>query len=349
MSKKRGLGKGMGALLSANPRKKPTAQTPDVAPSAIPPETGSGTAPQTVPKSAPQSASQTTHQAADKTASERPSSVAPTSAVEPATHDGAERVRLLPVDRIRRGSYQPRQHFDQTALRELADSLSQQGMIQPVLVRPLADGYEIVAGERRWRAAQLAGMHDIPAIVRELDDQSVAAVSLIENIQRKDLNPMEEAEALSRLQHEFGMTHQAVAEAVGRSRTAVSNLMRLLDLHDEVKLMLARGDIDMGHARALLALARKDQPEVARKVHRQDLSVRATEKLVKGIMEGRSSQPTNTTTDPDILSLQQRIGETLGAPVVIKHRAGGRGKLEISYTSLDELDGILAHIEKTER
>ncbi len=335
----------MGALLSANPRTKPAA-TPNSTDDA----TATDAKPGSLLKSSTPEASQKPN---TEQSSPLPDSVASNTMPsgktdgQSDTESGSERVRLLPVDRIRRGTFQPRQHFDQTALRELADSLEQQGMIQPVLVRPLADGYEIVAGERRWRAAQLAGMHDIPAIIRVLDDQSVAAVSLIENIQRKDLNPMEEAEALSRLQLEFGMTHQSVADAVGRSRAAVSNLMRLLDLHDEVKLMVARADIDMGHARALLALPKQDQPDVARKVHRQDLSVRATEKLVKGIVEGRPSGPSSRSVDPDILSLQQRIGETLGASVVIKHKAGGRGKLEISYTSLDELDGILAHIEKT--
>ena len=334
MSKKRGLGKGMGALLSANPRTKPN----NTAATTANPATDVA-----------DSVTQTPAPVTTQTPLSSASAVTQAPADSPGTQEtGVERIRSLPVDRIRRGSYQPRQHFDQTALRELADSLEQQGMIQPVLVRPLADGYEIVAGERRWRAAQLAGMHDIPAIVRELDDQSVAAVSLIENIQRKDLNPLEEAEALSRLQHEFGMTHQTVADAVGRSRTAVSNLMRLLELHDEVKLMLARGDIDMGHARALLALPRRDQPDTARKIHQKDLSVRATEQWVKGILEGRPVAVAGKPVDPDILSLQQRLGETLGAPVLIKHKAGGRGKLEISYTSLDELDGILAHLEKTE-
>jgi len=283
MSKKRGLGKGMGALLSANPRTKPN----NTAATTANPATDVA-----------DSVTQTPAPVTTQTPLSSASAVTQAPADSPGTQEtGAERIRSLPVDRIRRGSYQPRQHFDQTALRELADSLEQQGMIQPVLVRPLADGYEIVAGERRWRAAQLAGMHDIPAIVRELDDQSVAAVSLIENIQRKDLN---------------------------------------------------RGDIDMGHARALLALPRRDQPDTARKIHQKDLSVRATEQWVKGILEGRPVAVAGKPVDPDILSLQQRLGETLGAPVLIKHKAGGRGKLEISYTSLDELDGILAHLEKTE-
>ena len=246
---------------------------------------------------------------------------------------------------IRRGTYQPRQHFDQDLLQELADSLLVQGMIQPILVRPFADGYEIIAGERRWRAAQLAGLHDIPAIIRELDDQSVAAVSLIENIQRKDLNPLEEARALQRLQTEFGMTHQSVAEAVGRSRAAVTNLLRLLDLHDEVKVMLDRGDLDMGHARALLGVAPARQVELAQQVVTRGMSVRATEALVRADKEPAKSPTPVQKRDPDIVVLEKNLGEKLGAGVVIHHQNSGRGKLEITYTTLDELEGILAHIK----
>lgn len=258
-----------------------------------------------------------------------------------------ETLRQLPVDQIRRGSYQPRQHFDKDALQELADSLKVQGMVQPVLVRPFAGGYEIVAGERRWRAAQLAGMHDIPAIVRDMDDQSVAAVSLIENIQRKDLNPMEEARALERLQSEFGMTHESVAESIGRSRAAVTNLLRLLDLHEEVKVMLDKGLLDMGHARALLGVATERQVELAQKVVKKGLSVRAVEQLVRAEKGPRKKKPGKSTApvDPNIESLQRQLGDTLGASVQIQHQSDGGGRLEIRYNSLDELDGILEHIK----
>ncbi|MBX2882874.1 MAG: ParB/RepB/Spo0J family partition protein [Granulosicoccus sp.] len=256
----------------------------------------------------------------------------------------SESLRSIPVEKIRRGTYQPRKHFDQEALQELADSLKAQGMIQPILVRPFAGAYEIVAGERRWRAAQLAGIQAIPAIVRELDDQSVAAVSLIENIQRKDLNPLEEARALQRLQTEFGMTHQAVAEAVGRSRAAVTNLLRLLDLHEEVKVMLDRGDLDMGHARALLGLEEAAQVQLAEEIINKGLSVRATEKRVREDKQPKAKAGPQKRRDPDIVQLEKSLGETLGAPVAIRHLDSGGGKLEIGYTTLEELEGILAHI-----
>lgn len=258
----------------------------------------------------------------------------------------SERLLQLPVEKIRRGSYQPRRQFDQEALQELAESLKSQGLIQPILVRPFADGYEIIAGERRWRAAQLAGMQKIPAIVRELDDQSVAAVSLIENIQRKDLNPMDEARGLQRLHTEFAMTHQAVAEAVGRSRVAVSNLMRLLELDDEVKVLVDRGDLDMGHARALLGAQPDRQFPLAQQVIKKGLSVRATEQLVKADQQSDPVKPSQARRDPNIVTLEKRLSDTLGASVSINHSESGKGKLEISYTSLDELDGILAHIDK---
>jgi len=255
-----------------------------------------------------------------------------------------ESLRHIPIENIRRGSYQPRQNFDQEALQELADSLLVQGMIQPILVRPFAGGYEIVAGERRWRAAQLAGMQSVPAIIRELDDKSVAAVSLIENIQRKDLKALEEARALQRLQTEFGMTHQAVAEAVGRSRAAVTNLLRLLDLHEEVKVMLNRGDLDMGHARALLGLPPARQVTLADVIISRGLSVRATEKLVREDKQPAKKALPEKHRDPDIVLLEKSLGDTLGAAVVIRHQPGGGGRLEINYHSVEELEGILAHI-----
>lgn len=318
MAKKRGLGKGMGALLdgvTSQHAKSARVNIDDVGelPSEI-------QADWPVDKDAPD----------ELTAAERAGS--------------GESLRSIPVEKIRRGTYQPRQHFDQDALQELADSLKAQGMIQPILVRPFAGGYEIVAGERRWRAAQLAGIQAIPAIVRELDDQSVAAVSLIENIQRKDLNPLEEARALQRLQTEFGMTHQAVAEAVGRSRAAVTNLLRLLDLHDEVKVMLDRGDLDMGHARALLGLEQSRQVQLAEEVINKGLSVRATEKRVREDKQPKVKAAVSKRRDPDIVQLEKSLGETLGASVAIRHQDSGGGKLEIGYTTLEELEGILAHI-----
>jgi len=247
---------------------------------------------------------------------------------------------------LRRGVYQPRREFDQELLAELAESLKKQGMIQPILVRPFAGAFELIAGERRWRAAQLAGMGEIPAIVRELDDQSVASVALIENIQRKDLSPLEEAQALARLCDEFGMTHQAVADSVGRARASVSNLMRLLELHDEVKVMIDKGELEMGHARALLTLDTKDQVELAKRIAREGLSVRAAEKLAKAVKEGMTAiiKPP-ATVDPDIERLSRKLSDLLGAPVAIRHQKRGTGKLEISYNSVGELEGILAHIK----
>ncbi len=258
-----------------------------------------------------------------------------------------DRLRVLGVDQIKRGEYQPRRHFDKTLLQELADSLLAQGLIQPILVRPAGASFELIAGERRWRAAQLAGITEIPAIVRDLDDQSVAAVSLIENIQRADLNPLEEAQALERLCDEFSMTHQAVAEAVGRSRASVTNLMRLLELHDEVKQRVDNGELDMGHARALLGASHSDQPDLARRIIKQGMTVRAVEKLVRDLREGKPLEPAKSAsnTDPNIAALSKKIGGVLGAPVTIKHQKNGGGKLEISYSSLAELDGILAHIK----
>jgi ParB family chromosome partitioning protein len=254
-------------------------------------------------------------------------------------------LRMLGVDQIRRGAYQPRRQFDQELLQELAASLKAQGMIQPILVRPFAGAYEIIAGERRWRAAQLAGIGEVPAIVRELDDQSVAAVSLIENIQRKDLNPLEEAQALQRLCEEFAMTHQAVADSVGRSRAAVTNLMRLLELHDEVKKLIDRGEVDMGHARALLGAPAADQLAIAQRIVKQGLTVRAVEKLVRELKNGKATTTAKSVSDPDIDVLTRRLGDMLGAPVRIRHKQSGAGKLEIAYTSVDELEGILAHIK----
>ena len=255
-------------------------------------------------------------------------------------------LKKLPVERIRPGQYQPRTRMDPDALQELADSIQAQGLVQPVVVRKLGGGeYELIAGERRWRASQLAGLHEIPAIVREIPDQAAAAMSLIENIQREDLNALEEASALRRLIDDFGLTHQQTAEAVGRSRAAVTNLLRLLDLQAETKILVDAGQLEMGHARALLALQGQQQVETAQKVASRQLSVRETERLVKGILEGGQKPVAKLKPSPDVVKLEKTLADTLGATVSIRYNRTGKGKLIIEYNSLDELDGILGHIQ----
>ena len=258
--------------------------------------------------------------------------------------DGA--LCTLPVDIIQRGKYQPRIDMHKETLQDLADSISAQGVMQPIVVRSVggAGKYEIIAGERRWRAAQLAGLHEIPAIVREVEDRAAMAIALVENIQRENLNPLEEARALDRLIREFELTHEQAAEAVGRSRAAVSNLLRLLELEDGVKDMVEHGVLEMGHARALLALSGARQIEAARQVKARGLSVRATEGLVRQLLQPRKARTAATAKDPDIQRLESSLAGKLGASVQIRAGRGGKGKLEISYNSLDELDGILAHI-----
>lgn len=256
-------------------------------------------------------------------------------------------LRNLPVDVMQRGKYQPRLDMHPDSLEELADSIRAQGVVQPIVVRPIEEPgrYEIIAGERRWRASQLAGLHEIPAVVRDVPDQAAIAMALIENIQREELNPMEEAHALQRLIDEFGLTHQETAEAVGRSRAAVSNLLRLLTLNDDVKHMVENGDLEMGHARALLALSGDLQSQTARQVAGRGLSVRETERLVKRLQQEPGSQKKPKVVDPDIRRLEQTISDKLGARVAIQHGSKGKGKLVIQYNSLDELDGILEHIK----
>lgn len=259
----------------------------------------------------------------------------------------ASQLKQLPVEKILPSPYQPRKNIAPEGLQSLADSIKAQGLVQPIVVRKVTDGqYELIAGERRWRAAQLVGLVDIPAIVREIPDQAAAAMALIENIQREDLNALEEAQALNRLIHEFGLTHQQTAEAVGRSRAAVSNLLRLLELESQCKVLLEEGKLEMGHARALLALQGKQQIELAHKVAQYQLSVRATEKLVKQTLAGELQAITTSkpTVSADINQLQSALADTLGAKVSINHSKRGKGKLVIEYNSLDELDGILAHI-----
>ncbi|HYW04770.1 MAG TPA: ParB/RepB/Spo0J family partition protein [Gammaproteobacteria bacterium] len=253
-------------------------------------------------------------------------------------------LRHLGVEVIRRSRYQPRENFDSESLRELADSIRSQGVVQPVVVRPLDEGgYELIAGERRWRAAQLAGLREIPVVVREVPEQAAMAMALIENIQREDLNPLEEARALDRLKNEFGLTHQEVADAVGRSRAAVSNLLRLIELTDEVKAHVEAGALEMGHARALLALKDAEQSEAAREVVARGLSVRETENLVRRWETRKARKRSTPRPDPDIQRLQDDLSQRLGASVSIKD-TGGRGRVVIQYHSLDELDGILGRI-----
>jgi ParB family chromosome partitioning protein len=279
------------------------------------------------------------------------------SAVGDEPAEPGDRLVSLPLDLLQRGKYQPRVDMRAESLDELAASIKSQGIVQPILVRPVgarkpgeSQRYEIIAGERRWRAAQIAGLTEIPAVVREVPDEAAVAMALIENIQREDLNPLEEARALFRLIGEFGLTHQAAAEAVGRSRAAVSNLLRLMDLADEVKALLERRSIEMGHARALLGLtARGRQIEIAELVAKNGLSVRETEALVR-----RALAPTppsgagggnSGSTDPDIRRLERELADKLGAKVLFRHNSSGTGSLVVSYNSLDELEGILTHIQ----
>lgn len=251
----------------------------------------------------------------------------------------------IDIDRIQRGKYQPRQVFDQESLQELADSIGVQGIVQPVVVRPEGSHFELVAGERRWRAAQLAGLQKVPAVIRELDSKAAAAIGLIENIQREDLNPLEQAQAFLRLIEEFDLTHQQVADSVGRSRAAVSNLLRLLDLAEPVKKQVNRGLLNMGHARALLALIRHDQIEIAKLVVNRGLSVRETELLVKKTLTvDKKVKIRPRASDPDIKRLENKISEKLGAGVKIKPGKKGSGQLVISFHSPAELEGILEHL-----
>ena len=256
-------------------------------------------------------------------------------------------LRNIPVDLIQRGKYQPRTDMHEEALQNLAASIKAQGVMQPIVLRPISDTrYEIIAGERRWRATQIAGLDTIPAIIKPVSDESAIAMSLIENIQRENLNPIEEAMALKRLQEEFELTQQEVADAVGRSRASVTNLMRLISLSPDVRLMLERGDLEMGHARALLALSDAQQSEAAKIVVGKGLSVRQTEALARQLLtEKNSPKKPTTVSDPDIRKLEESLSETLGAKVQILHTEKGAGKLTLKYNSLDELDGILAHIK----
>ncbi|MFV3367161.1 ParB/RepB/Spo0J family partition protein [Pseudomonas sp. NY15435] len=264
---------------------------------------------------------------------------------EEAVQVDSKELQHLPLDLIQRGKYQPRRDMDPQALEELAQSIKVQGVMQPIVVRPIDKGrYEIIAGERRWRASQQAGLEKIPAMVREVPDEAAIAMALIENIQREDLNPIEEAAALQRLQQEFQLTQQQVADAVGKSRVTVANLLRLIALPEEIKTLLSHGDLEMGHARALLGLPENRQVEGARHVVARGFTVRQTEALVRQWLNTSEEPVKAVRTDPDISRLEQRLAERLGAPVQIRHGQKGKGQLVIRYNSLDELQGVLAHI-----
>lgn len=280
------------------------------------------------------------------------------SASAAARHEEARNIKSLPevsadkgdlqniaIEFLSPGRYQPRKDMAPDALEELANSVRAQGIIQPVVVRELSrDKYEIIAGERRWRAAQLAGLDTIPCIIKDVSDEATIAIALIENIQREDLNAMEEATALQRLQDEFNLTHQGVADAVGKSRTTVTNLLRLNNLNQEVKILLERGDIELGHAKVLLAAESDLQNELAKIIVAKALTVREAEKLVNKALNPTPAKPAQTP-DPNVQQLEARLSERFGATVAISHNRKGKGKLVISYASLDELDGILEHMQ----
>lgn len=297
--KRKGLGRGLDALLSANTKSPTNADT---------------------------------------------NTATPADTAAPENKDGV--LAELPIEFLQRGKYQPRRDMQQEALQELADSIKAQGVMQPIVVRPIGDDrYEIIAGERRWRASQLAGLEKIPAVIRDVPDEAAIAMALIENIQREDLNPVEEAIALKRLQDEFELTHQEVANAVGKSRTAVSNTLRLLNLCTEVRTLLEHGDIEMGHARSLLTLNADDQRQLARIVVAKSLSVRQTEALVrKHQTEQEQPSKESAPVSTDIANLQESLAEKIGVPVQVQHSAKGSGKLILKYNNLDELDGILSHM-----
>jgi ParB family chromosome partitioning protein len=290
--------------------------------------------------------------------SARPAPLAPPPAVATAPPPAAptgDQLAKLPLDLLQRGKYQPRVDMRQETLEDLANSIKVQGVVQPIVVRPIgtpapgeSQRYEIIAGERRWRAAQLAGLNDIPAIVRHIPDEAAIAVALIENIQRENLNSLEEARALERLITEFQLTHQQCADAIGRSRAAVSNLLRLLEAAPEVCELVANHSLEMGHARALLGLTNKrKQAEIGAQVAKQGMSVRDTEALVRRLQqpEAAKSDAPGGSSDPNVQRLEQELAEKLGAKVLIQHASSGKGKVVVNYNSLDELDGILAHIK----
>ena len=269
-----------------------------------------------------------------------------TEVVKNAAGPNNSELQKLPIEFLHSGKYQPRKDMSEEALEELASSIRSQGIIQPIVVRPIAhNSFEIIAGERRWRAAQIAKLETVPCIIKDVPDEAAVAIALIENIQREDLNAMEEAVALNRLLNEFELTHQQVADAVGKSRTTVTNLLRLNNLNSDVKILLEHGDIEMGHARCLLALEGEAQSDAARLAVAKALTVRETEKLVRSILEPVPAKEV-TEKDPDVKQLEQQLAENLGAKVEINYNKKGKGNLVISYTNLDELDGILNSINQ---
>lgn len=254
-------------------------------------------------------------------------------------------LRTLPISAIRPNPWQPRQVFEPEQLEQLAASIKTQGLLQPVLVRPSGDGYELIAGERRWRAAGLAGLTHIPAIVRQVDDRTTAALALVENLQREDLNALEKAQGIKRLIEEFGLTHQQVGEAVGHSRAHVSNLLRLLELAPAVQGLVESGQLDMGHARALLPLSPRQQEEVAERVAAQQMTVRDVEALVARLLQApQAKTPARRAADPNITDLERRLSEYLGTPAQIRHGQRGKGQIVLKYGSLDELDALLSRL-----
>ncbi|HBD24311.1 MAG TPA: chromosome partitioning protein ParB [Oceanospirillaceae bacterium] len=261
------------------------------------------------------------------------------------TWEPTEELKHLPVEWLQRGIYQPRRDLDQEALEELALSVREHGIMQPIVVRSIGvDKYEIIAGERRWRAAQLAELDKVPALVKDVADEAAIAMALIENIQREDLNAMEEAIALQRLQGEFELTQQQIADTVGKSRSAIANLLRLLQLPEPVRLMLERGDLEMGHARSLLTLESEVQQQAAREVVAKGLSVRQTEDLARRLQQPKKAQPKQTI-DADVERLQEQLSDSLGAKVGIRQNAKGKGMITINYASLDQLDGIIQRLD----
>lgn len=256
-------------------------------------------------------------------------------------------LQKLPIEFLKPGKYQPRKDMVTEALEELAASIKVQGIIQPIVVRKVSENaYEIIAGERRWRASQIAELDSVPCLVKDVPDEAAVAIALIENIQREDLNAMEEALALNRLMTEFQLTHQELADAVGKSRTAVSNLLRLNNLNEDVKLMLERGDLEMGHARALLSLEGEKQSEAAKLVTNKGMTVRDAENMVRKMLQPVATEKKQPAADPDVKKLEGSLSENLGAPVTISHNAKGKGKLVINFADLDQLDGILEKIQQ---
>lgn len=331
MAKKRGLNRGLDALLADTLGLSGTAK--------------GGTEKKT--KSAPPKRSSATKAKVTPRTSKK--SVAATSpSVASHTYNATSTFLTTDVGTLRPSRFQPRKEIQDSDLESLANSIKAQGILQPIVVRELpSGGYEIVAGERRWRAAQKAGLEEVPVIVKSVPDEAAMAIALIENMQRENLNPLEEAQALLRLTKEFDLTQEQVARAVGKSRAQVSNLLRLLSLAKDVKLMLERGDLDVGHAKVLLALGSEAQVQAAKMVVAKDLSVRETELLIQR-MQGKTEQkPAHRVgVDPDVMRLQNKLADMLGAKVQIQHLPKGKGKVVIHYNTLDELDGILSHIDE---